>query len=214
MKRKTMFTLLLALGLVSTLGVGIALARRAQAQELDPDPQSPLSPQAAVGTAFTYQGRLMEGSTPVNGTCNLTFALYDAAGSGTPPTGGTQIGTTTDDVEVADGYFGQALDFGAAAFTGDARWLEITVNSCDGGGSSATLSPRVPLNPAPYALSLRPGASVQNPTGNALNLSSSSFSPVKSSSASMSLSKYFRYCLTPFGELSTGFSRMNCGIPR
>jgi len=70
--------------------------------------------------------------------------------------GGSQQGTTVDvnDVDVSDGYFTVALDFGSAVFTGDARWLEIAVrpgtssDPCD----FATLSPRQEVTPAPYAL--------------------------------------------------------------
>jgi hypothetical protein len=44
------------------------------------------------------------------------------------------------------------LNFGEAAFSGDPRWLEITINSCNGEGVNATLSPRVELTTAPYAV--------------------------------------------------------------
>jgi len=120
--------------------------------------------QAATGTAFTYQGQLVYNGSAVNGTCSLSFKLFDAAGSGSPPSGGTQVGSTVTNssVSVSNGYFGVDLDFGSNAFTGDARWLQITINSCPGGASGVTLSPRVALNPAPYALSLRPGAVISS----------------------------------------------------
>jgi hypothetical protein len=64
-----------------------------------------------------------------------------------------------------DGYFTAVLDFGeqagwppVATFAGDARWLAISVRCPAGSGSYTSLSGRVALNPAPYALSLRPGA--------------------------------------------------------
>ncbi|MGC9357239.1 MAG: tail fiber domain-containing protein [Anaerolineae bacterium] len=108
------------------------------------------SPQAALGTAFTYQGRLNDASGPVTGTCDFTFALYDEAGSGTPPTGGTLLGTETKNgVQVSDGYFREEVDFGTGVFNGEARYLEIAV---DCGSGSTTLSPRQPLTPTPYAL--------------------------------------------------------------
>ena len=45
---------------------------------------------AAQGTAFTYQGRLDNGTNPANGSYDLTFALYNASTGDTlvarPPT--------------------------------------------------------------------------------------------------------------------------------
>src|SRR5690606_2470188 len=46
------------------------------------------------------------------------------------------------------------LDFGGAALTGDARWLQIAVRCPTGDGDYATLVPRQALTPAPYALAL------------------------------------------------------------
>ena len=43
---------------------------------------------AAQGTAFTYQGRLLDGANGANGVYDLTFALF-AAGSGGSPLNGT-----------------------------------------------------------------------------------------------------------------------------
>jgi len=35
-----------------------------------------------VGTAFTYQGRLVDGAGPANGTYDLQFTLFDAVTAG------------------------------------------------------------------------------------------------------------------------------------
>jgi hypothetical protein len=147
---------------LATLLVGsIALAQQ------DAEPASPQSPEAALGTGFTYQGYLTDGSGPVNDTCDFTFGLYDEAGSGTPPTGGTLLGTVSEPgKQVSDGYFSVELDFGADDFTGDARYLQITV---DCGSGATTLSPRQPLTAVPYALSLRPGAAISG-TGTVLTI--------------------------------------------
>ena len=51
-------------------------------------------------------------------------------------------------MDVADGLFTVALDFGAGAFNGDARWLEVAVYKT--GTGWVVLSPRQPLLAAPY----------------------------------------------------------------
>jgi hypothetical protein len=101
---------------------------------------------ASVGSAFTYQGRLDEGGTPANGSYDLTFSLQDAA------TGGAQVGVTVTNsaVVVSNGLFAVTLDFGANAFDGNARWLEIGVRK--GTNEFTALSPRQAVTPTPYAL--------------------------------------------------------------
>jgi hypothetical protein len=103
--------------------------------------------QTPAGTAFTYQGQLNEAGTPLTGTADFQFGLWDALSAG------TQIGTTqtVGAVNVNNGLFTVWLDFGPEAFTGDARWLEIAVRSPAGGGVYTTLLPRQELTPAPYA---------------------------------------------------------------
>lgn len=102
----------------------------------------------ALGTAFTYQGQLRQAGTPTTGMCDFQFHLFDAASEG------AEIGTmqTPSNVSVTGGLFTVQLDFGTAAFTGADRWLEIAVRCPAGAGTFATLSPRQPLTPAPYAL--------------------------------------------------------------
>jgi hypothetical protein len=108
----------------------------------------PVSAQATpVGTAFTYQGLLQASGSPISGVCDFQFLLYDALNGGTVK-GSTSVFTGT----VASGYFTVSLDFGAAAFDGNARWLDISVNCPTGSANWATLAPRQPLTPAPYAL--------------------------------------------------------------
>ncbi|MCW5935211.1 MAG: hypothetical protein KIT45_13080 [Fimbriimonadia bacterium] len=90
--------------------------------------------------SFTYQGYLREGGVPANGAFNLTFKLFDTE------TGGTQVGgtITLDGTGVANGLFTVDLNFGATAFTGADRWLEMAVNG-------TTLTPRMKITAAPYA---------------------------------------------------------------
>src|SRR5438034_11704451 len=75
----------------------------------------------AQTSSFTYQGRLSDGGTPANGNYDLQFALFDAVN------GDTQIGKTQtiSNVSVSAGVFSVTLDFGANAFAGLDRLLEI-----------------------------------------------------------------------------------------
>ena len=106
---------------------------------------SQLSTAYAQGTtAFTYQGQLRDGGTNANGVYTMIFKLYDAVG------GGSQIGgTVTTTPTLVNGLFTVNLDFGANAFDGNARWLDITVQS---GADSQSLTPRVLVQPSPYAI--------------------------------------------------------------
>ncbi len=104
-------------------------------------------PQTATGTAFTYQGQLKQGATPVNGQCDFQFSLWDAVSAG------TQVGLTqtASAVDVVNGLFTVSLDFGANAFPGNARWLAIAVRCPTGSGGYTPLNPRQALTSAPYA---------------------------------------------------------------
>ena len=113
-----------------------------------------------VGTAFTYQGQLKSEETPYDGTCDFQFGLWDALADG------AQFGITLTklNVSVNEGFFAVQLDWGANAFQGDARWLEISVRCPAGGGDYTLLTPRQPLTPTPYALYV---AGTWRTTGNA-----------------------------------------------
>jgi hypothetical protein len=100
-----------------------------------------------VGTGFTYQGYLEDGSGAVNGDYDFEFKLYDALSDGT-----LEDTVTKEDVTVTDGVFTAQLDFGSDAFDGEARWLEIGVRPGDQTGGYTTITPRTELTPAPYAL--------------------------------------------------------------
>jgi hypothetical protein len=99
---------------------------------------------AQTDTAFVYQGALQNGSGPASGQHDIAVSLWDA------PIAGGQISSTRlfEDVPVADGLFAIEIDFGAAAFDNEPRWLEIAVNG-------TTLSPRQRLARAPYAIQTR-----------------------------------------------------------
>ncbi len=103
---------------------------------------------AAIGTAFTYQGRLDRDNEPVSDECDFQFRLYDAE------IDGNQIGATVpiDALQIEDGLFTVLLDFGVSAFVGEARWIEIGVRCPSGLGRFVTLEPRQELTPTPHAV--------------------------------------------------------------
>jgi hypothetical protein len=116
-----------------------------------------IAPAAEAQTrSISYQGTLTDDAgTPLNGTFDFDFELYDAA------SGGNQVGSTVTktDVSVSNGVFDTSLDFGSTPFAGgEARWLEITVT--DDQGNSETLTPRTKMEAAPSALSM-PGVTVE-----------------------------------------------------
>ena len=111
-----------------------------------------ISAQETVGTTFTYQGRLLDNGQPVDDTCDFAFTLYDAA------SGGNIVGNASTAADVNDGYFSALVDFGSGVFEGQARWMAVQVRCPTGSGSHTSLGGRIPLTPAPYAQSLRPGA--------------------------------------------------------
>jgi hypothetical protein len=108
-----------------------------------------VSKSAPMGTAFTYQGRLMDANGPADGLYDFEFRLFAH-----PTMNSFQIGGTIDinDLDVIDGYFTVLLDFGDKAFTGDARWLEIGLRPGDSENRVTILSPRYEVTPTPYAI--------------------------------------------------------------
>src|SRR5437016_2416173 len=101
----------------------------------------------AQTSMFTYQGRLTDGGTPANGDYDLQFVLWDSL------SGGSQIGSTQTlpAVQVSGGVFTVTLDFGANAFPGANRFLEISAQ-LSGASSFTLLLPRQPITSTPYAV--------------------------------------------------------------
>jgi hypothetical protein len=105
-------------------------------------------PAAPLGSAFTYQGALDSGGTPANGPYDFEFRIFD------DPVAVLPLGPPVlrDDVGLTAGVFSVDLDFGTAAFNGQARWLEIAVRPGTSIGAYTPLLPRQRIAPAPYAL--------------------------------------------------------------
>jgi hypothetical protein len=110
--------------------------------------QAEVSNAAPMGTAWTYQGRLMDANEPADGLYDFQFKLFDVNVAGTQQ--GSRI--DIDNLDVIDGYFTVELDFGNKVFKGNARWLEVAVRPWDSIERHTTLFPRHQMTPAPYAL--------------------------------------------------------------
>ena len=116
---------------------------------------------AGAGSAFTYQGRLQDAGGPITGQVDMRFTLKNDE-----LTGITVISSAIFDgqpgngppVDVTDGVFTSALDFGVEVFDGTALWLEIEVRRPHDPTDTAlytTLSPRQAMMPVPCALQTR-----------------------------------------------------------
>lgn len=103
---------------------------------------------AGQTTALSYQGQLTSQGSPANGNWDLTFTLFDASSTG------SQISSTLTNANVAvtNGLFTVLLDFGASAFPGANRWLEIAVRTNGSKGAYTSLAPRQPITTTPYAV--------------------------------------------------------------
>lgn len=128
----------------------------------------------AQSTAFTYQGRLNDGSSPANGSYDIVFTLFATNTTGTSVAGPV----TNPAVAVSNGLFTTTVNFGPGIFTGTNYWLEIAV-STNGANAFSTLAPRQPLTPTPYAI-FAGGADAAGITGTipAANVSGSYSNPV------------------------------------
>ncbi|MBN1642505.1 MAG: hypothetical protein JXA09_14815, partial [Anaerolineae bacterium] len=118
------------------------ISARAQGPAQEP----PVGAQAALGSAFTYQGYLTAGGESASGGYDFWFGLWD---------GPTLKDNLLDEVEVLgvdvrDGYFAVLLDFGERPFEGEARYLEVAV--APAGKAYTPLEGRHLLTAVPYAL--------------------------------------------------------------
>ncbi len=163
-------TLVMLLGSLLLL-VGLMVAGGALAQDSGPETGFPSLPpgmevtdadQAAaletlaaagnVSPTISYQGRLTDSSgNPLSGAHDMIFQLWDAETDG--GTVGSAI--TKTGVIVEDGLFNIKLDVDPDDFNGQGLWLEVSVDG-------ETLAPIQQILPAPYALSLRPGAVISD----------------------------------------------------
>ncbi|MEP6703862.1 MAG: hypothetical protein ABJB34_03570 [Acidobacteriota bacterium] len=102
----------------------------------------------AQSTAFTFQGRLNDGTAGAAGNVQLEVRLYDSLA------GGGQIGSTVNipNVALVNGVFSTELDFGGTAFDGSPRFLEISVRPAGSSNPYTVLGPRQHLSSVPYSI--------------------------------------------------------------
>ena len=100
----------------------------------------------AQGSAFTYQGRLNDGTNPANGNYEILFRPFGVF------TGGLQVTIPNIRfVAVTNGLFTTTMDFGPVIFDGSLRYLQLEVRT-NGGSSYTVLTPRQQVTPTPYAI--------------------------------------------------------------
>ena len=139
------------------LGIFVATATNlALASGLEPlraPSVAPAAPLADVDAAMSIQGFLTNASgAPLNGAYNMSFRIYDVSAGGTALCTATLAG-----VSVSNGQFGATIY--CYAVEGQQLWLGITV------GTDTEMTPRQPIRPVAYALSLRPGATISSTLG-------------------------------------------------
>ncbi len=125
-----------------------------QAQGQDPEGESSdrIGEEAAavVSAGIPLQGRLTDASgRPLDGSYVIRFRLYSAS------SGGVVLCEDTDPVSVEQGLFTSNID-GCSAYDVDGKALYLGVRV----GTDPEMTPRQPIYPAPYAMSLRPGAQI------------------------------------------------------
>ncbi len=95
---------------------------------------------------ISYQGRLILNGSPVTGTADVEFRLFDVEN------GGTALETITKtSLAPSKGLFSTALEFDPAWFDGGDLWLELAVRSPAGSGSYVTVSPRQAVRATGYS---------------------------------------------------------------
>lgn len=108
-----------------------------------------------VDGRIPVQGHLTDDSgSPLNGDYSVTFRIYD------DDTDGTVLCQDTQTVSVSNGLFSTAMDGCTPSdIDGTQVYLGIQV------GSDEEMTPRQPVYPVPYAMSLVPGADLRGSLG-------------------------------------------------
>jgi hypothetical protein len=137
-----------------------------------------LAQSSAIGTAFTYQGRLNDNGVAANGSYSFRFRLIQ-------PSNGQYQGPilTNQPVAVSNGLFTTTIDFGD--YFGERVFdLEIGVRTNGSAGAFITLSPNQPIKPTPMATVANRAASVAPLPPSTLFYGPSDFPPFQVNSTS------------------------------
>src|SRR5438270_5477274 len=125
----------------------------------------------AQTTLFTSQWRLTDANSVPDGIYEMQFKLFDAAADGNqagPTLTLDGFGSNPPAVTVTDGAFTVQLDFGANAFPGADRYLEVAIKY-SGETTFTTRRPRQQFTSRPYAIRSL-SAAVADTANNATNL--------------------------------------------
>ena len=160
-KRRKATLTALALGILLALILGTGLAEEPEGEFL---PEDELSVEAAVRSAFTYQGVLREDGAPVDGRVDMIFRLYSDSNCTTEVSGAI----SRYNMPVSNGLFSADLGFSYSYFDGQELWLGITVDG--------TMIGCQEILPVPYALGLRAGATIEGTRDHLLVLDNTSTS--------------------------------------
>lgn len=139
--------------LVTVLLVLAAGLSQAQGpQPPDVEPTGGAGPEVAVGNVIPIQGYLTDSAgNPLNGNYSITAHIYDVS------SGGTALCSDTETVAVNNGLFTMDVNNCTSNdVNGRQLYLGIQV------GSDAEMTPRRPIYPVPYAMSLMPGARIED----------------------------------------------------
>ncbi len=102
------------------------------------------------GNAFSFQGRMNDGTAPANGAYDLEFRLYPSMTGGTPIGG---IVVPRPNTTLINGVFSVNLDFGATAFTvPNSIFIEIAVRPNGSPNAYTILGPRQQLTVVPFSV--------------------------------------------------------------
>ena len=108
----------------------------------------------AQTTKFTHQVRLIDTNSVPDGIYEMQFKLFDDVVNGNP-VGATLtldgFGSNPPAVTVAGGVFTVQLDFGADAFNGADRYVEVAIKY-PGEPTFTTIRPRQQITSKPYAI--------------------------------------------------------------